>query len=66
MVLDSSIKAERRLKSMLFWDTNNRISIRSWVRNKNIIFEIKQTLFMESNLIVTIPNTVDDSLLNLL
>jgi urocanate hydratase len=65
MVLDGSKDAERRLKSMLFWDVNNGISRRSWARNKEAVFTIKRAMEAEPNLKVTIPNTVDDNLLNL-
>ncbi|NOY47936.1 MAG: urocanate hydratase [Chlorobi bacterium] len=65
MVLDGSKDAERRLKSMLFWDVNNGISRRSWARNKEAVFAIKRAMEVEPNLRVTLPNTVDDNLLNL-
>jgi len=64
MVLDGSKDAERRLKSMLFWDVNNGISRRSWARNEGAVFAIKRAMEAEPNLKVTLPNTVDDDLLN--
>ena len=64
MVLDGTKDAERRLKSMLFWDVNNGISRRSWARNEEAIFAIKRAMEAEPNLKVTLPNSVDDSLLN--
>ena len=64
MVLDGSIEAEKRLKSMLFWDVNNGISRRSWARNEEAVFAIKRAMETEPNLKVTLPNIVDDSLLN--
>ncbi|WP_452218431.1 urocanate hydratase [Lacinutrix undariae] len=66
MVLDGSNDAERRLKSMLFWDVNNGISRRSWARNDEAIFAIKRAMEAEPNLKVTLPNIVDEDLLNLL
>ena len=42
MVLDGSIEAEKRLKSMLFWDVNNGIARRYWSRNEGSIFAIKR------------------------
>ena len=66
MVLDGTKESERRLKSMLFWDVNNGISRRSWARNKEAIFAIKRAMKVEPNLKVTLPNIVDDSLLNTL
>ncbi len=64
MVLDGTNDAERRLKSMLFWDVNNGITRRSWARNEGAIFAIKRAMQAEPNLIVTLPNNVDDDLLN--
>lgn len=66
MVLDGSKDAERRLKSMLFWDVNNGISRRSWARNDEAIFAIKRAMESEPNLKVTLPNVVDSNLLNLI
>ena len=64
MVLDGSKDAERRLKSMLFWDVNNGIARRSWARNKEANFAIERAMKAEPNLQITMPNTVDDNLLN--
>ncbi|MBK1897115.1 urocanate hydratase [Chryseobacterium paridis] len=63
MLLDGSDEADRRLKSMLFWDVNNGISRRSWARNEGAIFAIKRAMEVEPNLKVTLPNIVDDNLL---
>ncbi|WP_289046634.1 urocanate hydratase [uncultured Olleya sp.] len=63
MVLDGSIEASKRLKQMLFWDVNNGISRRSWARNDEAIFAIKRAMDIEPNLKVTLPNLVDDDLL---
>ena len=46
MLLDGSIEAERRLKSMLSWDVNNGVSRRSWARNKEANFAIKRAMKM--------------------
>jgi len=64
MVLDGSKDADRRLKSMLFWDVNNGISRRSWARNDEAIFAIKRAMNIEPNLKVTLPHKVDPALLN--
>ncbi|MDN3493820.1 urocanate hydratase [Winogradskyella bathintestinalis] len=63
MVLDGSIEASKRLKQMLFWDVNNGISRRGWARNKGAIFAIKRAMASEPDLKVTLPNFVDDELL---
>lgn len=64
MVLDGSNDAERRLKSMLYWDVNNGITRRSWARNDEAIFAIKRAMESEPKLKVTLPNKVDDDLFN--
>ncbi|NBW28366.1 MAG: urocanate hydratase [Flavobacteriaceae bacterium] len=64
MVLDGTKEATKRLQSMLFWDVNNGISRRSWARNEGAIFAIKRAMEVEPLLKVTLPNIVDDSLLN--
>jgi len=64
MVLDGSSEASRRLQSMLFWDVNNGISRRSWARNDEAIFAIKRAMETQPLLKVTIPNKVDDALLD--
>jgi len=62
MLLDGSDDADRRLKSMLFWDVNNGISRRSWARNEGALFAIKRAMELEPDLKVTLPNMVDDEL----
>ena len=64
MLLDGSKAASKRLKSMLFWDVNNGIARRSWARNKEANFAIKRAMKAEKNLQVTVPNLVDDALIN--
>ena len=64
MLIDGSSDAERRLKSMLHWDVNNGIARRSWARNKGAVFAIKRAMEVEKKLKVTIPQIVDDSIIN--
>ena len=64
MVLDGSKEADRKLKSMLFWDVNNGIARRNWARNKGAVFAIKRAMENEPDLKVTLPNNVDDTLLD--
>jgi urocanate hydratase len=63
MVLDGSADSNRRLKSMLFWDVNNGIARRSWARNKEAMFAIQREMERTPQLKVTMPNLVDDQLL---
>lgn len=64
MTLDGSRDADRRLKSMLFWDVNNGIARRSWARNDEAIFAIKREMERNPDLKVTLPNIVDEELLS--
>jgi urocanate hydratase len=65
MLLDGSEDSDRRLKMMLHWDVNNGIARRSWARNEGAIFAIKREMERTPNLKVTLPNLVDDSLLDI-
>ncbi|TNE53464.1 MAG: urocanate hydratase, partial [Bacteroidetes bacterium] len=64
MLLDGSAEADRRLKMMLHWDVNNGISRRSWARNEGAIFAIKRAMEQEPLLKVTIPELVDDKIID--
>ncbi|MES2588904.1 MAG: urocanate hydratase [Bacteroidota bacterium] len=64
MLLDGTQDADRRLKMMLHWDVNNGISRRSWARNEGAIFAIKRAMEQEPRLKVTIPELVDDRLID--
>ncbi len=63
LVLDGTAEAEKRLEQMLFWDVNNGISRRAWARNDEALFAIKREMDRTPNLRVTLPNLVDDGLL---
>ncbi len=64
MLLDGSADADRNLKMMLHWDVNNGIARRNWARNENAIFAIKRAMQVEPLLKVTLPNLVDENLLD--
>ena len=64
MLLDGSADSERRLTSMLHWDVNNGISRRSWARNEGAMFAIKRAMEVEPRLKVTVPELVDDEVIN--
>ena len=63
MLLDGSADAERRLKMMLHWDVNNGISRRSWARNEGAMFAIQRAMEEEPRLQVTIPELVEDDII---
>ncbi|RLD41749.1 MAG: urocanate hydratase, partial [Bacteroidetes bacterium] len=64
MLLDGSDDADRRLKSMLFWDVNNGITRRSWARNKGAMTAIQRAMEENPDLKITLPNLADDDLVN--
>jgi len=64
MLLDGTSEADRRLRSMLFWDVNNGISRRSWARNEEAVFAIKRAMKQTPELKVTLPNFADDDLVD--
>lgn len=64
MLLDGTEDADRRLQSMLFYDVNNGISRRAWARNEEALFAIKREMERTPGLKVTIPELVDEDLLD--
>ncbi len=64
MTLDGSEEANKKLRKMLFWDVNNGINRRSWARNKPAMFAIKRAMETNPKLKVTIPQMVEDNLIN--
>ncbi len=64
MVIDGTPEAARRIRSMLLWDVNNGIARRSWARNKGAVDAIKREMERTPGLCVTLPNFVDDSIIN--
>ena len=63
MVLDGSLEADRRLKSMLFWDVNNGIARRSWARNDGAMHAIRREMDRSKGLTVTLPYLADEKML---
>ncbi len=63
MVLDGSDDSDRRLRNMLHWDVNNGIARRNWARNEGAVFAIKRAMESNPMLKVTLPNMVDDNIL---
>ena len=64
MVIDGSEEADRRIKNMLFWDVNNGIARRSWARNTGSMDAIRREMERTPELKVTMPNLVDDDIIN--
>jgi urocanate hydratase len=63
MLLDGTEQAERKLKSMLFYDVNNGIARRAWARNSGSLEAIQREMDRSPGLKVTIPNLVDEDIL---
>ncbi len=63
MLLDGSEAADRRLSTMLFWDVNNGIARRSWARNPGAMTAITRAMYKEPRMKVTLPNLVEEGLL---
>jgi urocanate hydratase len=63
MLIDGSEKSKNNIKSMLFWDVNNGIARRNWARNTGAIDQISRAMKKNPKLKVTLPNLVDDNLL---
>ncbi len=64
MLLDGTPEANDRLKSMLFFDVTNGISRRSWARNPGAMSAIQRIMDQNPELKVTVPQLVDDALLD--
>ena len=64
MVIDGSAECDRRIRQMLFWDVNNGIARRSWARNSGSINAIRREMERTTTLKVTLPNLVDDEIIN--
>ena len=64
MVLDGSDLAETQLRAMLFYDVNNGIARRGWARNKEALFAIKREMERSPGLEVTLPERVEDEILD--
>lgn len=64
MVIDGSEESDHKIQEMLFWDVNNGIARRSWARNQGSIDAIKREMKRTPNLQVTLPNIVNDDLIN--
>ncbi|MBS1507722.1 MAG: urocanate hydratase [Bacteroidetes bacterium] len=62
MLLDGSTDADRKLKSMLYFDVNNGISRRAWARNEGAISAIGKEV--DKGLRVTLPFLATDELIN--
>lgn len=64
MMIDGGEDSARHIREMLFWDVNNGIARRSWARNECSIHSIEREMERTPNLKVTMPNFVDDEIID--
>lgn len=64
MVIDGGDDSDRHIREMLFWDVNNGIARRSWARNEGSMHSIVREMERTPGLKVTMPNIVDDSVVD--
>jgi urocanate hydratase len=64
MILDGSEQTDKKIQLMLHWDVNNGIARRSWARNEAALVTIKREMKRNGNLEVTLPNLVDNRLID--
>ena len=64
MVVDGTDDSARHIQEMLYWDVNNGIARRSWARNEGSMETIRRAMQQEPRLQVTMPNLVDEEILD--
>jgi urocanate hydratase len=64
MLLDGTADADRKLKSMLYFDVNNGIARRAWARNEGSMATIEREHSKACNMQVTLPYLTSTFLLN--
>ena len=64
LVIDGSEDSSRRINSMISWDVINGLARRSWARNDAAISTVNDAVKSDDLLVVTMPNIVDDKLLD--
>ena len=64
MVINGGEDSDRHIRQMLFWDVNNGIARRSWARNEGPMRSIEREMLRSKGLQVTMPNIVDDEIIN--
>ncbi len=64
MLLDGTEEAAQRLQNMLHWDVNNGVARRAWARNPGAEAAIRRAMKENDRLTVTLPQHVDQTLLD--
>jgi len=64
MYIDGSLESENSIHSMISWDVMNGLVRRSWARNIGAIDTVEEAGKLDPKLVVTIPNLVNQEILN--
>lgn len=64
MVLDGNPRCDDRIVNMIHFDVHNGLARRAWARNGNAVFSVQQEMKTSPSLQVTLPNAVDEDLLD--
>lgn len=59
MVIDGSLDADVKIRSMLFWDVVNGIARRAWANNEGAVKTARQLMEDVDNLKITLPHGTD-------
>ncbi len=63
MVIDGSVDADRRIRSLIAWDVNNGIARRAWARNEGAEFAIRRAMIADPRMKITMPEHADDAII---
>ncbi len=63
LLLDGTPDAGQRAENMLNWDVSNGLARRAWARNPGAVFAAKAAMKADRNIVITIPEIVDEFLI---
>tara|TARA_Y100001970_G_scaffold26096_2_gene31240 strand:- start:5335 stop:7338 length:2004 start_codon:yes stop_codon:yes gene_type:complete len=66
LFIDGTDDSSERITSMISWDVINGLARRSWARNSGAIRTVKNAVQTDEKLKITIPNLVDDDVLDII
>jgi urocanate hydratase len=62
MLIDGSVEAERRIRSMIAWDVGHGVARRAWAGNPGALATVARSVAAEAGLTVTLPHAADEAL----
>jgi urocanate hydratase len=62
LVLDGSLEADERVRSMMAWDVHHGIARRAWARNPGARFAAERAMEADARLRLTLPYLADEDL----